>query len=113
MSNVSTCHFYVDAARRLLQRPSRAARTHCQDLGEDRERRLGRGVGADVEACWARDPIELLLRHARLEQPLATARLVAAGAERAHVERLARERPAEGRDVESVVMRQDDDRGGV
>ena len=45
-------------------------------------------VRTDVEAARAHDPVERILLDARLEQPLATALLIAARAERPDVERL-------------------------
>src|SRR5919197_5857620 len=80
----------VDPSRRLLQRAAYTACAHGQDLRQDRQGRLRRAVGADVETRRAGDPVDRLFRHARLEQPLAPPRLVAARAERAHVEGLAR-----------------------
>ena len=96
-----------------LQRPAVAAGPDREDLGQDRQGRLGLGVGADVQPTRAGDPLEGLLRHARLEQPLAAALLVAPRAERADVERLGLERPLQRRLVELVVVREDDDRGRV
>ena len=54
--------------------------------------------------------VELLLRDARLEQPLAAPLLVAARAERTDVERLGLERGDQRRLVELVVVGQHDDR---
>src|SRR2546421_8032574 len=100
MSNVSTRHFGVDAARRVLERTARAIRAHCEDLREDRERRLGRRAGADVEARRAGDPVDGLLWHAGLEQPLAPPGLVAAGGGRAPPETPPPRRAPAGRDVQ-------------
>ena len=62
-------HLDVDPLLRVAQRAAAAAGADCEDLGQDRERRLLLRVGADVEAARAHDPRELLLRHAGLEQP--------------------------------------------
>src|SRR5712692_8715609 len=84
-----------------------------EDLREDRERRLGLGLGADVEAARPRDALELLLGDARLEQPLAAALLVSARAERTDIEGLRAKRALKCRLVELVVVSEDDDRRRV
>ena len=76
-----------------LERPAVAARAHGQDLGDDRDRRLGGRRRAEIEAARACDAARwLLLVDTRLEQPLAARYLVAPRAERTDVERLARQR---------------------
>ena len=99
----------VNPVLRVAQRPAAAAGPYGEDLGQDRERRLLLRVGADVEAARAHDPVELLLRHARLEQAAPAALGRPARAERADVERLALERRLQRRLVELVVVGQDDD----
>ena len=69
-------HLDVDPLLRLAQRAAVAGGADGEDLGEDRERRLGLGVGADVEAARPLDPRERLLRDAGLEEPLAAPLLV-------------------------------------
>src|SRR5919109_2566507 len=103
----------VDPARGLLQRAAFTSRASRQDLGEDRERRLGRAHGADVATARPRDPLELVLVDACLQQSLAPSLLVAAGAERADVEGLRREGGLERRDAEPLLVRQQDDRRRV
>src|SRR3954452_22584213 len=56
----------VDALCRLAERPAAAACAHCQELREDRERRLGRRVRAEVEAGRAVHALQRILRHAFL-----------------------------------------------
>src|SRR5204862_32644 len=82
----------VDARLRLLKPPARAPRARGEDLREDRDGRLRLRVRADVEAARPRDPLQLRLVDAGLEQPHAALLLVPARAQRADVERLRRER---------------------
>src|SRR5207249_3096960 len=103
--------FDVDALLRVAQRATAPLGAYREDLGEDRERRLLLGVGADVEPAGAHDPLEGLLRHTCLEKPLPPALLVAARAERPDVEGLALESRHQGGLVELVVVGQNDDRG--
>lgn len=51
----------VDPAFGLLQLAAGAAGADGEDLGQDRERRLGRRVGADVESRGSGDALQLLL----------------------------------------------------
>src|SRR6266852_1438252 len=92
----------MDSLLGCLQPAAVAVGADGEDLREDRERRLGLGLGADVEAARPRDALELLLGDARLEQPLAAALLVAARAERTDVEGLRAKRALERRLVELV-----------
>src|SRR6266516_145806 len=98
----------VDAAAAIAEAAALTPCAHGQDLGEDRDRGLGRRVGPEVEAGRPGDPIEALLRDACLEQPLAALRLRLARADRAHIERFARERGRQRRDVEPLLVGEDD-----
>src|SRR3954451_5881906 len=75
----------VDALCRLAGRAAAAACAHCQDLREDRERRLGRRVRAEVEAGRAVHALQRILRHAFLQEPLAPLLLIPPRADRADV----------------------------
>ena len=70
-------------------------------------------VGADVEPARACDPVDCVLVHAELAQPLPLLLLVPAAADQPDVERVARERELEGREVELVVVGEDHDRSRV
>src|SRR5207302_9970729 len=98
---------------RALELAAVAAVPGSDDLGQDRHRRLRLRLGAEVEATRPRDALELGFVDAGVDQPLAAALLVAARAERADIERLGPERRLQRRDVELVVVREDDDRGRV
>src|SRR6266513_677976 len=99
----------VDPALRVAQRTALPASAGREDLGEDRERRLGGRDRADVEPGRAGDALELSLVDTRLQQPLAPTLLVSAGAERADIERLCHQRAVDRRHIELVVVRQHDD----
>ena len=103
----------VDALLRVPERAAGAAIPRRQCLGQDRERRLRYGVGAEIEPARPRDPLERLFRDARLAQAVALLLLVAPAADQADVESVARERQFERRQVELVVVGEDDDRGGM
>ena len=75
----------------LAHRAARAGSPFRDDLGHDRERRLGRQPPAEVEPDRAPEPVDLRLGHAGLEQPRAAVRLG-----------LAR---ADGPDVPAAAMR--------
>ena len=83
--------------------PSRPARTAG----------LRRAVRTDVEAGGTADPVECQPIDTRFEQPFATPLLIPPGAERADVEGIGRKRPGEHRDVELVVVRENDYGGRV
>src|SRR5438105_1428082 len=83
--------FRMDPVRRVLQRAACPAGPHGEQLRQDRQRGLGRRLGADVEAGGPRDALELRVRDAGIVQQLAPALLVATRAERADVGRVARE----------------------
>ena len=92
-----------------LKLPTLAAHPHGDRLAEDRDRRLGLRLGADVEAARAVDALERVLVDAGLEQPLPAALLVAARAEGTDVEGLRLESGLQRRNVELVVVSEDDD----
>src|SRR5438067_9121528 len=94
--------FGVNPTEGLPQRAPVAPRPCGDDLGEDRERRLGGRVRADVEAARAGDPLERVLGDAGLEQPLAPPLLVSPRTERTDVERLRLQRPLQCGHVELV-----------
>src|SRR4051812_7044980 len=104
--------FCVDTTGGVAQRAAFPSGSHRQDLAHDRQRGLGGSSGTDVEAARPRDPLERVLRHARVDQPLAPARLVAARTERADVERVRLESALQRGEIELVVVSEDDD-GGV
>src|SRR5690349_1300857 len=104
----------VDAGTRLPKQPAGAARAHSEDLPEDRHGHLFRRRCAEVEAGRPRDALQILLWHTFLEEQPASPLLVPARAEPAEVERLGGERTLHEREVELVVVREDDDsRRGV
>ena len=61
----------MDAVGALAERAAVAPCAHRQDLREDRDRRLGRRLGADVEAYRAMDAVDGAFVEAELEQRLA------------------------------------------
>src|SRR5205807_1230052 len=75
----------VDASACGLERPAVAIRTDREDLRQDRDRRLGGCLRADVESGRPAKALERFLVDARREQPLAAPLLVLAGAERSDV----------------------------
>jgi hypothetical protein len=103
----------VDAVGRGRERGAVAPGAHGERLGQDRDGGLGRRVGAEVEAGGAVDPLELLVRQARLEELVAPLRLRPARADRADVEGVGREGGLERGDVELEVVREHHDRGAV
>src|SRR6476619_1647983 len=102
--------FGVNAAGRLSEPSAVAAGPHGHDLRKHRERRLGRCVSPDIETGRAGDPVERRLVDSRLEQALAAPLLIATRAERADVVAVGRQRADEHRNVEFVVVGEDDDR---
>src|SRR5436190_2195358 len=98
----------VDSRLRSAGRAAGAAGAEGQGLGEDRGRRLSGRLGADVQPAGPGDPVDVLVGDAGLAEPLAPPLLVAARAERADVESVARERAGQRRQVELVVMGEDD-----
>src|SRR4051812_19637648 len=101
----------VNPALHVPQPPALATRARGDDLAEDRDRRLGRGVRADVETGRPADALELVIGHAILAEQSATTLLVSMRADPSDIERVARERALDHRQVELVVVREDDDRG--
>src|SRR5689334_18439532 len=101
--------FGVDATAGLLEAAAVATRADGHDLRQHRQGGLGRRVRADVESGRAADALEVCSVDAGLEQALAPPLLVAPRAERADVVRLGCERAGEQRQVELVVVGQNED----
>jgi hypothetical protein len=77
----------VDRTARVPQALARPAGAHGDYLGEDRDRRLRRRAGTDVEAAWGVDPGDRLLIETGVAQALGASLLRAAAPTRSRSRR--------------------------
>src|SRR2546423_605931 len=100
----------MDWAAGLTQAEADASGPSRDQLGDDRDRGLGRRRGTDVESARRVDPMDFLIREPDRPQAFDPVSVGTAAAERADVPRARTDGRAKGRLVELRVMGEDENR---